>query len=103
MMLKSAGNPRKAGTAAAGETAVAALGFIAADETRLIRFLGETGFDPSAIRDVATRPDFLAGVLGWLCADERMLVDFAAAEGRDPTAIMRDLAALGGVWERDTP
>jgi hypothetical protein len=88
---------------AAQATAIAALGWLAADAERLTGFLGETGFDPGSIRQAAADPAFLSGILGYIAADDARIVGFAADHGLTPEAVMRDLAALGGVWERDTP
>jgi Protein of unknown function (DUF3572) len=89
--------------AAAEATAIAALAWLAAEPERLAGFLGETGFDPAAIRQAAADPAFLTGVLSYVAADDDRIVGFAAEQGMKPEAVMRDLAALGGVWERDTP
>jgi len=64
--------------------ALAALGWLAADEDRLHRFLAETGTAPAAVAAQAADADFLAGVLDHLLADETRLLGFVAAEGLPP-------------------
>ena len=76
--------------------AVAALGFIAADEKLLPRFLSLTGIEASAIRHAARQPGFLAGVLDYICAHEPTLLDFAAAAGMKPERVAAARAALPG-------
>lgn len=59
--------------------AIRALTFIAADESRLARFLSLTGLDPGTIRDAAGSPGFLGAVLDFIADDEALLLDFASA------------------------
>ncbi len=68
--------------------AVEALGFLAADEERLQRFLDLSGLLPSEIRAAATESGFLAGVLDHLAADEELLLAFANAAEKRPELIM---------------
>jgi hypothetical protein len=76
--------------------AVQALGYIAADEGRLERFLAVTGVDPANLRAEAGRPQFLAGVLDYVCSDEALLVGFAADQGTPPEAIAGAQQMLSG-------
>jgi hypothetical protein len=78
------------------ELAVAVLGFIAADETRLERFLALTGLGPHNLRKAAAEPGFLGSVLGYLATDDRLLVRFAAETGRRPEDLALALEALRG-------
>src|SRR5271165_4201606 len=78
------------------DLAVEALAFLAANETRLERFLAVTGLGPHNLRRAAADPAFLASVLDYLAADERLLVAFAAETGRQPEDVMRAVEALGG-------
>jgi hypothetical protein len=90
--------------APAEETAIAALGFIAAEPERLRRFLALTGIAPDGIREAARAPQFLVGVLDHVVGDERLLLAFAAEREIDPETVMRARDALAGPqWERDTP
>ena len=89
--------------AAAEALAVAALSFLAADPDQLGGFLAATGIGPERIRDAARDPGFLGGVLDHLASDEALLIAFARSEDIDPAMVGRARAALGGVWERDTP
>ena len=69
--------------------AVQALGFLAADETRLERFLALSGLGPENLREAASGPGFLAAVLDHVAGDESLLLAFAAEQGLDPTEIGR--------------
>jgi hypothetical protein len=60
------------------------------------RFLGLTKIDLSQIRDVASTPDFLAGVLEHMLADESPQIAFAGSAGIDPAGILRARSTLGG-------
>ena len=102
-----AGPPRdKSGSArrhAAEALAIAALSFLAAEPEQLGHFLATTGIGPERIREAARDPNFLCGVLDHLASDEALLIAFARSERIAPTEIERARAALGGVWEPDTP
>ncbi len=76
--------------------AISALGFLAAEESRLERFLALSGLGPHNLRQAAADSGFLAAVLDYIAADERLLVAFAAKEGLDPAAIARARESLGG-------
>ncbi len=73
--------------------AVEALAFLAADETRLERFLAVTGLGPHNLRRAAADPGFLVSVLDYLAGDERLLVAFAAE--KRPPAGRRDAGVRG--------
>ena len=92
------------GQEAAEGLAIQALGYLAGDPERLGPFLAATGLQPSAIRQAAREPGFLAGVLDHIAADERLLMGFAEDAGCDPTMISRARAALSDEpGHRDTP
>ncbi|MGD0642847.1 MAG: DUF3572 domain-containing protein [Roseiarcus sp.] len=76
--------------------AIAAIGFLAADESRLERFLALSGLGPHNLRRAAADPGFLVAVLDYVAADERLLVAFAADQGLDPAAVARAKESLGG-------
>jgi len=76
--------------------AVEALGFLAADQARLERFLAVTGLGPHNLRRAAADPGFLVSVLDYLAADERLLVAFAAETDRKPEDVMRACEAVRG-------
>jgi hypothetical protein len=76
--------------------AIQALGFLAADEERLERFLALSGLDPGGLRAAAAAPGFLAGVLDHVCADEPALLAFAAEARLAPEAVARARALLSG-------
>jgi uncharacterized protein DUF3572 len=88
---------------AAQALAVAALSFLASEPEHLGGFLAATGIGPNEIRDASGDPSFLGGVLDHLAGDEALLVAFAQQQGINPAEIERARAALGRVWERDTP
>lgn len=64
--------------------ALKALSFLAADPTRLSRFLALSGVDFSDLRAATANPDFLAGLLNHLLEDESLLLTFAAEQEIDP-------------------
>jgi hypothetical protein len=78
----------------AEETAIAALGFVAADPELLSRFLAITGIEAHAIRAAAREPGFLAGVLGFVAAHEPTLIAFAESSGIKPERILQAMRAL---------
>jgi len=88
---------------AAHALAIQALSFLASEPEHLGRFLATSGIGPDDIRTAARDPQFLNGVLDHMAGDEALLIAFAQHEGIDPTEVERARAALGGVWERDTP
>jgi hypothetical protein len=93
-MRTSDSTPPVQGRATAEETAIAALGFIAADPALLPRFLALTGIDAAQIREVASQPGFLAGVLQFIMAHEPTLNAFCEASGTRPQDLAAALRAL---------
>jgi hypothetical protein len=88
----------------AEKLAIQALSFLAADSTRLGRFLAATGIGPDDIRAAAREPRFLAGVLDHLADDESAMLAFAQETGVSPDLIARARASLSGPpVERDVP
>lgn len=84
--------------------AIRALSFLAADPTRLGRFLAATGIGPAEIRTAARDSSFLAGVLDHLADDESAMLAFAQEAGVSPDLIARARIALSGPpVERDVP
>ena len=71
----------------AEKLAIEALSFLAADETRLARFIAATGYGLAAIRAEAGSLQFLAAVLDFFMEDESLLLVFAAHNGCDPSHI----------------
>ena len=89
---------------AAADIAIDALTFIAADATRLARFLDLSGLTPASIRAAACDPGFLLGVLEYIDADEALLKAFADASCINPSVVTKARLALGGrTWEGDVP
>lgn len=74
--------------------AIKALGFVAADETLLPRFLQLTGIEASAIRQAATEPGFLAGVLQFIADHEPTLMQFSEQTSTEPELVGAALRAL---------
>ena len=64
--------------------ALKALAFLAADQTRLSRFLALSGVDLDGLRAAASSPEFLVGLLNHLLEDESLLLTFAAEQELDP-------------------
>ena len=81
-------------SAGAEDTAIAALGFIAADPALLPRVLAITGIEAQAIRNAAREPGFLAGVLQFIVAHEPTLMAFAENAGIEPAAVLKAMRAL---------
>ncbi len=79
---------------AAEELATAALGFVAADQQLLPRFLALSGIEAGQIRRAAAEPGFLAGVLGFILAHEPTLDAFCASSGVEPARVSAALRAL---------
>lgn len=76
--------------------AIAGLGFIAADDKLLQRFLAISGIEPDQIRAAAGEPGFLAGVLGFIAAHEPTLLEFSDHSGIPPQSVMKAIEALPG-------
>jgi hypothetical protein len=84
--------------------AIQALTYLAADSSRLGRFLAATGIGPADIRTAAHDPRFLAGVLDHLADDESVMLAFAQETGIPPERIAAARALLSGrPFERDVP
>jgi hypothetical protein len=73
--------------AAAESLAVEGLSFLAADHTRIERFLTLSGLDPETLRAAAASPGFLGAVLDHLAGEEDLLLAFATNRGLDPGTI----------------
>jgi Protein of unknown function (DUF3572) len=71
-----------------------ALGFLAGDEHRLVRFLQLTGLSPTDLRRAAGSTAFLAGVLDFIAADESLLLVFASEKRIDPATVLTARRAL---------
>ena len=95
--MRTTSKVRSSTAAEARETlAVEGLAFLAADETRLERFLAVTGLGPHNLRRAAADAGFLVSVLDYIAGDERLLVAFAGESGRRPEDVMRTFEALRG-------
>lgn len=81
----------------AGTLALKALGFLASDEARIMRFLRLTGLEPEQLRAQAGETETLIAVLDHLMGDQSLLFVFAAEEGVKPERIETARALLSGV------
>lgn len=90
------GKSRDQNRDAAEAIAAQALGFIAADPTRLGRFLAESGLGPENIRRAASDPAFLPAVLDFILAHEQDLIAFAAELGIEPRHVTAARRLLPG-------
>ena len=75
---------------------LAALGFLAGEPERLVRFLGLTGMEVDDLRERAGSPELLGGVLEYLLADESLLFLFAEAEALHPADVAAARQRLPG-------
>lgn len=80
----------------AAQTAIEALSWLAADESRLERFLAISGLGPKNLRKAATEPQFLTAILDYLASNEALLVDFARDTARAPDEVVRARTTLQG-------
>jgi hypothetical protein len=97
-------SPRSKGSIAhtaetAQALAVRALVFLTREPDRIERFLALTGLDPSNLRQMAERPEFLLAVLDHMAEDEQLLLEFTAAEHEMPESIGLARRALSGPLE----
>ncbi len=69
--------------------AIEVLSFLAADPSRLDRFLALSGIGLDNLREAAAEPGFLAAILDHLASDEKLLLAFAAHAGHNPEAIAK--------------
>ena len=76
------------------ETAIEALTWLAADPSRLERFLSLSGLGPQNLRKAAAEPRFLSAILDYLASNETLLVEFAGDGGRAPEDVARAHAVL---------
>jgi hypothetical protein len=83
----------------AREIGEAALGFLAAEPDRLIRFLQLTGTSPADLRRQADADATLVAVLSHLLDDESLLLVFAAESGVAADRIGPATALLAGSRE----
>lgn len=100
-------NPRAAKDRLTREAAEAlaaeALGFIAADDERLTRYLALSGIEIGSLQAAASQQDFLACVMAYVLEDEQLIVAFAQARSVPPQTVVAAARALGVTpWERGT-
>ncbi|MCC5985722.1 MAG: DUF3572 family protein [Rhodobacteraceae bacterium] len=76
--------------------ALAALGWLAAQDDLWPVFLGATGADAAAVRAGAGDPEFLAAVLDFILMDDAWVIAAAAAQEVAPERLAQARAALPG-------
>jgi hypothetical protein len=81
--------------------AIEALGYLAADPQRLMRFLSLTGLEPESVRDAARAPGFFASVMDYVVGDEALLIACAETLGKRPEHLVAAQRALSP--HRDLP
>jgi hypothetical protein len=86
-----------AGQEQAETLALQALGYLAADEDRLSRFVLTTGLTPQDLQQRAGDPMFLAGVLDYLMTDDALVVAFAEENAVAPETVMAARRRLPGL------
>jgi hypothetical protein len=79
--------PTRMTVAEAENIALQAFLFLTADDERMQRFIGLSGFDVGNAREAAAAPGFLAGVLAHYLNDEDAIVAFAVAENLHPLSV----------------
>lgn len=88
---------------AAEALAAEALGFIAADDKRLTRYIALSGIEINSLHAAALQPDFLASVMAYVLEDEQLIVAFAQARSVPPETVVAAARSLGVMpWERGT-
>jgi hypothetical protein len=75
---------------------LAALGFLAAEPDRLVRFLALSGMTLEDLRGRAGSPELLAAVLDHLLDDESLLFVFAEAQSLHPAEVAAARRKLPG-------
>jgi Protein of unknown function (DUF3572) len=79
--------PSRITASEAENIALKAFLFLAADDERMQRFIGLSGFDVGNAREAAAAPGFLAGVLAHYLNDEDAIVAFCEAEKIHPLSV----------------
>ncbi|MGB7335047.1 MAG: DUF3572 domain-containing protein [Salaquimonas sp.] len=91
--------PRRLSEENARDIAIAGLGFIAADEDEMGRFLNLTGMAAEDLRKAAANPGFLIGVLDFFMGFEPTLLRFAEDKKISPQDIVDARQILAGPEE----
>ncbi len=71
-----------------------ALGFLAADDNRIAKFLGLTGIQPSDLVEQAQSSQMLLAVLEHISGDESLLLVFASEIGVAPEVVAEAMRRL---------
>ena len=91
---------KSAGLDEAQALAIALLGFLAADEERMGRFLALTGVDPSDIRALMRDRGFWIAIFDHMFEDESLLLSFCGQEGMAPEQLVRVRHSLASPHDR---
>ena len=97
--MPSSGSKSLLSEETATQIAIAGLGFIAADEDEMGRFLALTGFAAEDLREASKSPGFLVGVLDFFMGFEPTLLKFAESAGIAPQDIATARQVLAGPEE----
>ncbi|MBU2956763.1 DUF3572 family protein [Paracoccus sp. 1_MG-2023] len=72
---------------------------------QLAGFLGTSGLEPAALRQIASRPEIAVFLLDYIVEQDDRLLEFASAIDRDPRDVMTARTLLSGPgsygWEAD--
>lgn len=83
--------------ASASSIAIEAISFLAGSPEHLEQFILQSGVDGADIRQLATTPEFQAGILAYFAADEALLMTFCGNCGIHPNEVTKAaLTASGG-------
>ena len=89
-------SPASTSARSAETVALRALGFLAACEGALERFMAASGADTDMIREQADDPVLLAAVMDFLLSDDALMSEFCDGEALDPLFLHRVRRALPG-------
>jgi hypothetical protein len=67
--------------------ALEALGWLAADEDAMARFLSLSGSDPASLREAVGSRDMARAILDFLLSDEALLLRFCDTSSTDPSTV----------------
>lgn len=78
------------------------LGWIAADETLMGRFLALSGLTADTLRQASREPGFYSGILAFLMGHEPTLIAFCESRGIAPEHLVEVWNRLEGASQADT-
>ncbi len=80
----------------AGQIALSALRFLAADMALWSGFEEQSGISPDMLAGLVDEPGFLAGILDYLLQDESLLLSFCSNSSTGPDQVMKAKHVLAG-------